>query len=132
MDEAGNTGENLLDAAQPIYALAAVRVDKDARVLAGPALAVCRARCEREAIAPHVTRRGERTSGAVRRLFAALGQSESRLPYQGVRVAPVVGVGDFAHAGGLGRLEWRGAQAKERQGGAQVVGCGHEQDLGLG
>lgn len=31
MDEAGNTGENLLDAAQQIYALAAVRVDGQAR-----------------------------------------------------------------------------------------------------
>jgi hypothetical protein len=31
MDEAGNTGENLLDANQPIYALAAVRVDDEAR-----------------------------------------------------------------------------------------------------
>jgi hypothetical protein len=31
MDEAGNTGENLLDAAQAIYALAAVRVNAEAR-----------------------------------------------------------------------------------------------------
>jgi Protein of unknown function (DUF3800) len=30
MDEAGNTGENLLDATQPVYALAAIRVDAQA------------------------------------------------------------------------------------------------------
>jgi hypothetical protein len=39
MDEAGNTGENLLDAAQPIYALAAVRVDDEARRAITAALA---------------------------------------------------------------------------------------------
>lgn len=39
MDEAGNTGGNLLDAAQPIYALAAVRVNEDARRAITAALA---------------------------------------------------------------------------------------------
>lgn len=39
MDEAGNTGENLLDAVQPIYALAAVRVDNEARRAVTAALA---------------------------------------------------------------------------------------------
>jgi hypothetical protein len=39
IDEAGNTGENLLDAAQPIYALAAVRVNDDARRAIATALA---------------------------------------------------------------------------------------------
>jgi hypothetical protein len=29
MDEAGNTGENLLDALQPVYALSAVQIDED-------------------------------------------------------------------------------------------------------
>jgi hypothetical protein len=39
MDEAGNTGENLLDAAQPIYALAGVRVDDEAHRAITAALA---------------------------------------------------------------------------------------------
>jgi hypothetical protein len=39
MDETGNTGENLLDAAQPIYALAAVRVSHHARPAITAALA---------------------------------------------------------------------------------------------
>ncbi len=30
MDEAGNTGENLLDVAQPVYALAGIRVEPEA------------------------------------------------------------------------------------------------------
>jgi hypothetical protein len=34
MDEAGNTGENLLDATQPVYALAAFRIRSEASVLA--------------------------------------------------------------------------------------------------
>ncbi len=39
MDEAGNTGENLLDATQPVYALAAIRVDTQAHAAITAALA---------------------------------------------------------------------------------------------
>jgi hypothetical protein len=39
MDEAGNTGENLLDATQPVYALAAIRVDAQAHEAIAAALA---------------------------------------------------------------------------------------------
>lgn len=88
MDEAGNTGENLLHAAQPIYALAAVRVSDDARQAITVASIAFRQDIS-AADAHHLTRLADRLSFRQLQCLALFARPESELRKPDSELLPI-------------------------------------------